>query len=404
MDHIGDHQPWSLSIDLNGVVSPTSSQPQPRLRVTPLTSLLGHRAISQLKELRIDAEEPITGVESLTFPALESLLVLWRQPNHHIQTLDTPFPTVPNLTKLVIVNAITLNSNTSTTKLPWSRLTHLFIEGITMHKWRMVIGQCVELREGCFSLEEPSQHIAEIVSDNVHITPTALSHIRKLTFLNKPPFHRDFQQLSFPALEELNVVFGQEDVGLGLHEGWRPDTLGAFHDVKRIMVAGRQARINSLENTISLLLDATPFVERLEVDVKCDAGALLQLLTSDPSKLRLAQLQTLDITLNLEGPDHRSFPLAVFDAMVRSRGCPKASSSRAGSPPSLKQVTLRLPKTAGFHDVRRSIDNVSPQLKEAGVRIDVVEESVQSGVLPPNEDFEEYRHWNDGLMDFLVRA
>jgi hypothetical protein len=404
MDHVGNHQPWSLSIVLNGVVSPTTSQPQTRQRVTPLANLLGHQSISKLHELRIDAEEPITGVEALTFPALESLLVLWRQPNHHIQTLDTPFPTVPNLTKLVIVNAITLNSNTSTTNLPWSRLTHLFIEGITMQKWRMVVGQCLELREGCFSVEEPTQHIAEIMSDDVHITPTALTHLQKLTFLNKPPFHKDFQQLSFPALEELNVVFGQEDIGLGLHGGWRQDTLAAFHDVKRIMVVGNQARIASLENTVSLLLDATPFVERLEVDIKCDAGALLQLLTSDPSKLRLAQLQTFDITPNFEGSDHRSFPLAALDALVQSRGCPMASASRGGSSPSLKQVTLRLPKAADFRDVRRSIDDMSRQLKHGTVRVDVVEESAPSGVVPPNEDSGEYRHWNDGLMEFLVRA
>ncbi|KAF6748595.1 hypothetical protein DFP72DRAFT_916386, partial [Ephemerocybe angulata] len=386
MDRLGQ-LPWSLSIQLD---LHASSQGPSRV---PLADVLRHPATTRLRELGVIADAPVTGVEGQTFPALESLLVRWRQTNHHMYSLESVFPIVPKLKKLVVVNVITLNSFTD--KLPWSNLTHLFIEGTTFRKWRMIIGLCTSLQEGCFSIEDPSHHIQEIMSSGEPITPAVLPHLTRLTFLNRPPLQEDFRELSFPALEEFNIVHGSS----GLDEWTFPPTLHAFQDIRRLTIAGKTEV--DLPTTIFHLLEATHSLLELRLDINCDVDQLFKFLMYDHSKVRLGLLENLDVSFTVpSSPDSSTPPLLILREMLRSRS-PEAAR-RSGSVPVLQSVAIRL------RDPPVLLCDIEAACRQMGflngeVNIEMERPSVPiSSITLPRDSLGGYKHWDDGLTDFLL--
>lgn len=349
--------------------------------------------LARLRELGIIADAPVTGVEGQTFPALESLLVRWRQANHHMYSLESVFPIVPKLKKLVVVNVITLNSFTD--KLPWSHLTHLFIEGTTFRKWRMIIGLCTSLQEGCFSIEDPSHHIQEIMSSGEPITPAVLPHLTRLTFLNRPPLQEDFRELSFPALEEFNIVHGSS----GLDEWTFPPTLHAFQDIRRLTIAGKTEV--DLPTTIFHLLEATHSLLELRLDINCNVDQLFKFLMYDHSKVRLGLLENLDVSFTVPRPsDSSSSPLVILQEILRSRS-PEAAR-RIGSVPVLQSVAIRL------RDPPVSLCDIEAACRQMGFlngEINIEKERPSApipSITLPGDSLGGYKHWDDGLTDFLL--
>lgn len=402
MDRVGQ-QPWALSIELD---PPASGSREARVA---LSSVLDHPAVARLRRLRIDAEASITGVDKQTFPSLESLVVRWRHADYHVHFLESVFPDVPNLKKLVAVNVATLN--TVTDKLPWSSLTQLFIEGITLSKWRSIIGHCTSLQDGCFSLTEPSQHIEEFVpSGNSPPEPINLPRLSRLTFLNRPPLHHDLREMSFPALEELNIFHGDWTLG-----SWSVPTLRAFHNITRLTIVGR--RYVELENTIFRLLEETPYITELAFDIQCKIESLLQFLTHRRDRSHLVSLEKLDIfcstfsssegdsSVTSSPPQNPPF-IETLRSMLRSRASASNSPTHTYPAPVLKNLKIRLPEAPWSAQTVPAIEGICRDVGLADVEVVVIDRS-RIPAIPSmsilGDASNGYEHWDDGLMDFLDR-
>lgn len=401
MDRVGQ-QPWSLSIELD---LPAAGCRDGRVA---LSTVLDHPAVTRLRRLRIDAEASITGVEKQKFPSLESLVVRWRHADYHMHFFESVFPDVPNLKKLVAVNVTTLN--TVTDKLPWSNLTQLFVEGITLSKWRSIIGHCTSLQDGCFSLTEPSQHIEEFVpSGSSPPEPVNLPHLTRLTFLNRPPLHHDLREMMFPALEELNIFHG--DWALG---SWNVHTLRAFHSVTRLTIVGR--RYVELEDNIFRLLEETPYVTEFALDIQCDIESLLQSLTHRRDRAHLVSLEKLDIfcstfspeedTSRASSPSHSPFFMDSLRSMLRSRAPTSNSPTHIHPAPVLTSLKVRLPEAPWSAQTVLAIEDICSDVGLGNAEIVIIDQS-RIPAIPSmsilGDESNGHEHWGDGLMDFLHR-
>ncbi|TEB28945.1 hypothetical protein FA13DRAFT_1815472 [Coprinellus micaceus] len=403
MDRIAQ-QPWSLSIEL----VPPSVDVRERPSRVALSNILGHPAIARLRRLRVDAQAPITGVERQAFPSLDSLVIRWRHADYHMHFLESVFPDAPKLKKLVVVNVGNLNPVTD--KLPWPNLTHLFIEGITLSKWRSVVGHCVSLQDGCFSITEQSQHVEEFVSSgNSPAEPLSLPHLTRLTFMNRPPLHHDLHEMAFPALEELNIFHG--DWALGT---WGTLTLHTFHNITRLTVVGR--RRVQLEGAIFRLLEETPYVTDLSLDIQCDAGSLLGFLTHRRDKALLVCMEKLDVFcgINPSGdgiagtpPPAQAPPFTDrLREMLLSRAPSSSSPTHRHPPPVLKGLKIRLPEAPWSAEAVRAIEDICRDVGLSDVEIVVVDQSRGASIPSMSilgDESDRYEHWDDGLLYFLNR-
>ena len=372
MARLGNHS-WSLRLRIESEAAND--------HIEPVAEAIRHPSSKQLRKLLIDADEPVTGVEDLSFPALESMVMHWRPSGSPVFSLSTGFPRAPNLKKLVLANVIKPNT-LGIDKLPWASLTQLFIQGITLGKWRELIAQCTNLREGCFGLEEVGHQVNEFIVDEDQLQLTHLPLVTRLTFLGAPPFARAPAQATvFSGLKELNVLHGE----VPFEPEWNISTPPSLLGVTTLNISGTQPL--NLQTTLFRLLELAPSVTRLRVNLNCDLKELFKFITLSPQNTVARSLEHLDISNPAvpDGSTNRSFPTAEFQTMVRSR-----------VNGSLKEVIIRTSGGVAFDS--RSLTNGLAQQ----VPIIFCESSAASDTLGNQGALGEYIHWDEGLVDAIL--
>jgi hypothetical protein len=215
--------------------------------------------------------------------------------------------------------------------------------------------------------------------------------------------------MAFPALEELNIFHG--DWALGT---WDAPTLHIFHNVTRLTIVGR--RCVELGDTIFRLLEETPYVTDLSLDIQCDAGSLLGFLTHRRDKALLVSLEKLDVfcgvNLSGDGITETSSPTQAPPFVERlrevllSRTPSSSSPTHRHPPPVLKELKIRLPETPWSVEAVGTIEDICRDVGLSNIEIVVVDQSRGASIPSMSllgDESDGYEHWDDGLLYFLNR-
>ena len=414
MDRVANY-PWAL------VVKASAKGPRPsRDENAVLLSLLLHRPASlSLKTLTVIADPLAVGMGNLCFPRVTSAVIHCSSWPENPNAVNPDLPSLPNLTHAVLANIT--SDKSIPTQIPWSNLTHLFLDGDTtmdIRQWRAIFKMCTSLQRGAF------RSYFDISNEVAYPEPTeaVLPDLTDLAFLGASPFEEPVYGLSLPSLSKLQMYTNWNT------PAWDFNHAADLYANLTHLTLISQDRVSG--ETWTQIFDTTPRLTELFFLIKCDIEEVCDYLTFDAEKPNLPHLKALGMymeTYKYRPPEHvneydgdrddvRPFPYHSFTHLAQSR----TQTIQAGlfderECESLKHLVLRvdgLSKWAGTiaGGLRDALDREA--FAGFGLKVSVFGEWVGPGGYcfrkerplggdPPSVGVRYFKHWSDGFGECL---